>query len=322
MNKIKDILLGVAVGDALGVPVEFKSRLYLYQKPVKDMIGYRVYNQPPGTWSDDSSLTFCLAESLVLGYDLMDISRCFINWKTNAYWTAHNEVFDIGITTANALDDLGQILYQKDEKRLKNLIYEGDEFKNGNGSLMRIAPLLCYIKGKELAEQFKIIKEVSALTHRHIRAAIACLVYLNFMEHLLGGISKEAAYKQTQETIGNFLDSIELSQNEWEHFDRILNQNIADFPEDQINSSGYVIHSLEASFWCILHSDNYSDAVLKAVNLGIDTDTTAAITGGLAGLIYGMDAIPEHWLNQLARRDDIEYLAKKLNDVYPLVDKL
>ena len=310
------ILLGVAIGDAVGVPVEFKSRLYLKENPVTQMMAYGTHKQPIGTWSDDSSLTFCLAESLTNGYDLMDIAKKFIKWVDQAYWTAHDNVFDCGITTGNAIDDLRQIVAEKDEKRLKSLIYEGDEFKNGNGSLMRIAPLILYIQDKPIEQQFEIIKEVSALTHRHIRAAIACLIYLKFMEQIIKGETKEVAYENTQTIILDFFQKQEISEWESSRFLRILEEDIQQVEEDEIRASGYVIDSLEACFWCILNTDNFKDAILKAVNLGEDTDTTAAIVGGVAGILYGTDDIPRAWKANLVRIGDIESLAKKLDSVF------
>ena len=126
MNKIKSALLGVAIGDALGVPVEFKPRSYLQKQPVKDMIGYGSHNQPLGTWSDDSSLTFCLVESLITGYDLKDLANRFVNWYETAYWTAHNDVFDVGIATSQAIWHLKQGV-----EPLKAGLAE--ESSNGNG---------------------------------------------------------------------------------------------------------------------------------------------------------------------------------------------
>jgi ADP-ribosylglycohydrolase len=170
-NIAKDVLLGVAVGDALGVPVEFESRTYLTENPVTDMQEFGTHFQPKGTWSDDSSLTFCLAESLLNGYNLADIAEKFCLWRENAYWTAHNEVFDIGITTDDSLRKVRKILNIRDYTALHQLANNDNPTQNGNGSLMRILPLLLYIKEMEIEKQFEIIWEVSALTHPHIRAA-------------------------------------------------------------------------------------------------------------------------------------------------------
>jgi len=125
-------------------------------EPAKGMIGYGTYNQPPGTWSDDSSLTLCLAESLVSGYDLKDISMKFIKWKNEAYWSARGQVFDIGNTTSKAITRLKAIIESHELEELKLQKYYGNEYDNGNGSLMRIMPLLFYVKSKPIKEQFEI----------------------------------------------------------------------------------------------------------------------------------------------------------------------
>ena len=139
LNTCKDILFGLAVGDALGVPVEFQSREEISRQPVTDMIGYGTHNKPAGTFSDDSSLAFCLAEAIASGFTLESTGRNFINWRYNNYWTADNEVFDIGMTTQRAIDRLVKGTPPQ---------HAGDfeEESNGNGSLMRILPLLVYIR--------------------------------------------------------------------------------------------------------------------------------------------------------------------------------
>ncbi|WP_396168917.1 ADP-ribosylglycohydrolase family protein [Flavobacterium sp.] len=304
-NKIKSVLFGVAVGDALGVPVEFKNRQTISANPVKDMMGYGTYNLPAGTWSDDSSLSFCLAEALTKDFDLNTIGQNFINWYYNNYWTPRGNVFDIGIATRQAIDRLA-----KGEQ--PELAGGFEASSNGNGSLMRILPLLFYLLDKPINERYEIIKQVSSITHGHIRSVIACFYYLEFALHLLDGKDKFEAYKKLQTEITNHLQSLSINPTEVNFFDRLLQQNIHELSEENIFSSGYVLHTLEASIWCLLTTENYKDAVLKAVNLGEDTDTTGAVTGGLAGLCYGLDTIPPNWLKQLARYDDIENLAERL----------
>jgi ADP-ribosyl-[dinitrogen reductase] hydrolase len=308
-----NILLGVSVGDALGVPVEFKSRSEISKKPVEDMIGFGTHHVPPGTFSDDSSLTFCLAEALVFGYDLNKIAQNFINWRYSNYWTATNVVFDIGITTQQSIDRL------KTGVR-PDLAGEFDVYSNGNGSLMRILPLIVYIKDKPIDERYGIIRQVSSITHGHIRSTIACFYYLEFALGLLGGLGKFEIYKNLQNTIPGFLDSLSINPDEKNLFYKLLIDRIDLISEDQINSSGYVLHTLEASIWCLLTTNNYKDAILAAVNLGWDTDTTGAVTGGLAGMLYGHKTIPKNWTDQLARRADIENLALRLSNAYSDTD--
>jgi ADP-ribosylglycohydrolase len=316
-NKVIDALLGVAVGDALGVPFEFSSREKMQLHPAKDMVGFGTYNQPMGTWSDDASLTFCLAESLVNGYDLADIASKFIQWKHEAYWSARGEVFDIGITTSKAIARLKLILESGDLQALHNLKFSGDEQDNGNGSLMRIIPLLFYIKGKATQEQFDIIWEVSALTHRHIRAAMSCLIYIKLAEKLLLEQDKLSAYASTRTDILQFWDTIDFPASERLHFERLVQQDIQEVSIASLKTGGYVIEVLESSIWFFLRKDSYEDTVLSIINLGHDTDTAAAIAGGLAGIYYGASGIPNYWLASLARLEDITELGRKLHVQFP-----
>jgi len=313
-NYPLDVLLGVSVADALGVPVEFKSREYLKSKPLSDMIGFGTYNQVPGTWSDDSSLTFCLADSLSNAYNLTDLAQKFVDWKFKAIWTAHDELFDIGNTTSKAIDHLKKLLSLQKNDELYTLRSETDESTNGNGSLMRILPLIFYIRNKTIDEQFEIVWDVSALTHYHLRSAIACFIYLKIAEFIMQGHSFEESNHKMQVMMKEFFVMKEISSAEQKVFDRIINLHIGKLPESAIQSSGYVIHSLEASLWCLHNFHSYKDAVLAAINLGHDTDTTAAITGGLAGLLYSSQNIPQQWINSLAKKDEIIQLSKKLNE--------
>lgn len=305
IDKVKSVLFGVAVGDALGVPVEFKSRETIVKNPVTDMIGYGTYDLPPGTWSDDSSLSFCLAEALTQELDLYIVGQNFVKWFHDGYWTPHGNVFDIGIATRQAISRLAN--GEKPE-----LAGGFDERDNGNGSLMRIAPLLFYLLDKPINQRYHIIKNVSSITHGHVRSVIACFYYLEFAKQLFEEKDKFEIYRNLQSHVANHLKSLSIDSKEIELFDRLLKSDIYNVDESQIQSSGYVLHTLEASIWCLLTTNNYKEAVLKAVNLGSDTDTTGAVTGGLAGLLYGLHNIPKTWIEQIARKEDIENLAERL----------
>lgn len=297
---IKDALFGVAVGDALGVPVEFMSRDRLTENPVTGMIGYGTHGQPAGTWSDDSSLTFCLADMLCGEYDLQHLATRFISWRFGAYWTPRGSVFDIGIATSEAIWRLRQ-------GASPVLAGGNDEYSNGNGSLMRILPLLFYIKDMPMEERYRHTAEVSSLTHRHQRSINGCFIYLEMALAILQGQTPEQAYQTICQTIPPFLQNDEVS-----HYERILSGKLRECTAADIRGSGYVVSSLEASIWCLLHTSTYADAVLSAVNLGEDTDTTGAVTGGLAGLTYGWASIPADWVNVLAKRDAIDVLIANL----------
>lgn len=307
-NKVKAGIMGVCIGDALGVPVEFRSREQLKRAPVTKMRALGTHHQPAGTWSDDSSLTLCLADSLCNGYNTENMALKFLQWYNAEIWTPHGRVFDIGIATRQAM-------YKISKGYTPQLCGGTSEFDNGNGSLMRILPLLFYIKDFPVEARFDKIKEVSSITHGHIRSVIACFIYLEFLLEILNGTEKIEAYHKIQQSIKHFLDYTPVcSQTEMDKFERILNKNIFEYEEEKIGSGGYVLHSLEASLWCFLNSESYSEAVLKAVNLGEDTDTTGAITGGIAGIYYGFESIPQEWIAELVRKDDIEALCEKLHE--------
>ncbi|RZL10689.1 MAG: ADP-ribosylglycohydrolase family protein [Hymenobacter sp.] len=312
---VRAALLGVAVGDALGVPVEFIARAARQADPVTGLRGYGTHHQPPGTWSDDSSLTFCLAETLAThGHNVVDAASRFVRWQDEGYWTAHGRVFDIGIATAEAL--------QRVRRGVAPLQAGGkDEYSNGNGSLMRILPLVFSTKAQSIAQRFHSVREISSITHAHIRSVMACFIYIEMARQLLSGLAIGEAFAAMQRIVNEFFQAEAIgSELEIRQFHRLLEQPygdylikpLVDYAEEEIKSSGYVVHTLEAALWCLLKHATYAATVLAAVNLGDDTDTTGAVAGGLAGLAYGEAGIPAEWLAGLARRADIEDLAQRL----------
>lgn len=306
-NKLKSAILGLAVGDALGVPYEFISRDIIKKNPCKDMIGYGTHNKKAGTWSDDTSLTLCLLDNLNnknINYN--DIMDSFALWYDKGHYTADGDTFDIGITTRDAIDNY---------KNGKNPIKCGlsDEYSNGNGSLMRILPIAFYIKkyfdGKlfENSEVINIIYNISSLTHSHKRSLIACVIYTAIALNLINDMKIEEAINKALK------DSFDYYKNENEinNYKRIFDSDFKKLNDTKIKSSGYVVHTLEASIWILLNTSNYKDAVLKAVNFGDDTDTTAAVIGGLAGLYYGVDNIPSKWIDTLVNKELIINICSK-----------
>lgn len=303
--KILSGLMGLCVGDALGVPVEFTSREDRTASPVTDMMGYGTWNQPPGTWSDDSSLTFCLAECLCdQEFSLEAIAQSFCRWRSEGNWTAHGTVFDIGGTTAIAIYRLYQGVSPLESG-------ETSTGTNGNGSLMRILPLAFCYKIIDFGELIERVHQVSAITHAHPRSQIACGIYISIAVCLLQGYKLEDAYLLGLRNVKHIYIQPKFI-TELSHFERILSTRVGELSVDEVRSSGYVIDSLEAALWCLLNSHSYAEAVLKAVNLGDDTDTTASVTGGLAGIYYGIGDIPTMWIEQIARKEDIIDLANRL----------
>ncbi len=304
-NKLFGGIFGLAIGDALGVPVEGWYRTALKNNPVVDMREFGSHQQPKGTWSDDSSLTFCLIEALNDGYDLNAIATNFSKWKKAEIWTPHGKVFDIGIGTRNAIAYI-------DKGHAPDVCGGMEISDNGNGSLMRILPMAFYLYNlNDTAEIYLKIKQVSSITHAHFRSIFSCYIYTIYAIDLLHGKDKFEAYDNMKKTVGDFLSKNNFNVDEVALFDRIIKQDISKLNEEVISSSGYVLHSLEASFWCFLTTNSYEDAALKAVNLGHDTDTTGAIAGGLAGIYYGYDLLPETWKNCLVKKQAIELLCEK-----------
>jgi len=306
-NDIRRAFLGLIVGDALGVPVEFVDREKLKSSPIKDMTGYGTYNQPPGTWSDDTSLTLCTIESLIGGFDIVDMGNRFVRWLYQNHWTPHGEVFDVGGTTEAGL------------QRLKRGVSPANSGStqvsaNGNGSLMRILPLLFYVDAIETDQKrYEVIRQVSAITHAHLRSTLSCFYYLEFARFLCHGSTSAEAYEAANESFLLFVQKEGIEKHEVAQFNRLISGNLAMLDESEIKTDTYVIYTLEAALWCVLTTQSYPEAVLKAVNLGKDTDTTAAVTGGLAGLLYSADAIPPGWLKQIAKREQIEDLIDRFS---------
>lgn len=163
-----------------------------------------------------------------------------------------------------------------------------------------------------IEERYAKVKEVSSITHAHFRSVYACFIYMEMALLLLKGRTAEQAYFEMKKTVRDFTNSKGFNKAELDLFARILDADIKTMEESKVHATGYVLHTLEASLWCLLNTDNYVDAVLKAVNLGGDTDTTACVTGGLAGLLYEFDAIPKEWVECIARINDIHDLSERV----------
>jgi len=310
-NKTLSAIMGLCVGDALGVPVEFKSRYQLKRDPVVDMRSYGTYNQPAGTWSDDTSMTLCTLDSLSNRLDYKDIMDKFLSWYKKGEYTPFGETFDIGMGTRRALTN-----YANGEEPLKSGgIGERD---NGNGSLMRILPLFFYLQktyGENFNEKekpYEIIHNISALTHRHKRSMIACGIYITIADYISSDYNLNEAVKLGIKKSFQYYEDKEEFKEELKYYQRLNDKNFHKLPEEEIKSSGYVVVSLEAALWSLVNTVSYKGCVLKAVNLGEDTDTVAAIAGGLAGLYYGCEDIPKEWLDKIQRRKYVEELCKNL----------
>ena len=297
-SRILGGLYGSLIGDALGVPVEFQSRVVRKSDPVTSMRSFGTWNQPAGTWSDDGSLLLCSVESLAENcFDTEDMGKRMLRWFDLGHWTAHGLVFDIGNATRNALDriSLGSPAEEAGGR---------GEHSNGNGSLMRILPVPLASLEWELDVFCERISRASAITHAHDRSRLACVLHGLLVRALMRGESPAAAHHNAAAEFRARYST----HREYSHFSPLLNPGLSTASESTIESSGYVLHTLEASLWCLLTTRSFSECVLKAVNLGDDTDTTGCVAGGLAGVYYGIDAIPTDWLQALPRQKDLRDL--------------
>lgn len=298
----KSVVMGHTVADALGVPVEFCERSALDEKPVKDLTGYGTYPYPEGTWSDDTSMSLCTLDSLNKGkIDYDDIMTNFLKWLNNCEYTATGEVFDVGRACLKSI-----MMYSETGD-----IYScgrTSDYSNGNGSLMRIHPIalfLFYKNNMTVYEKLNAVHITSALTHAHERSKIGCGIYSFVLWELLSARDKESVPKGLEKAKEYYKEYPELN-----HYKRIFDKNFIHTERENISSSGYIVSTLEAALWCLMTTGGYSECVLKAVNLGGDADTIGAVAGGLAGALYGYDAIPERWIGAVKRRKYIEDMCR------------
>jgi len=285
-------LLGLAVGDAIGTAVEFKPRDSF--APLTDMVGGGPFSLAPGEWTDDTTMALCLAESLLAKgtVDQADLMARFAGWLQRGENTVSGRCFDIGSTTRDAI---------------QSFLASGNPSAGshaasaaGNGSLVRLAPLAIFARGDRALAELLAGKQ-SRTTHATPEVIDSCRLFTDMLIDALTGADKTGALRQRVMALTPKV--LFISAGEYKSKTR-----------DQIRSSGYVVHSLEAALWSVRNTDSFRDAVLLAANLGDDADSVAAVAGQLAGALYGAKAIPAEWLAKLAWRDRIETLANELFD--------
>lgn len=307
INNIEGALFGLLVGDALGVPYEFHEA---YEIPPRELIEYtppdgfiRAHGGvPPATWSDDGAQALCLLESLLEHGDYVeeDFINRLVAWDTEGYMCVDDAKFDIGLTTANAL-----LMYRL------GVGVEGatqtDERSNGNGSLMRCLPLAFFDFPDE--KLIEIACAQSRVTHGHPRSMGCCAMYVLWARYILNGVDHDEAWERAIDTIeawdGDSSVIFELDNHVWGkcHVGK---------------GSGYVVDSLLTAKMLIDQCDSYEEVVKTAIALGDDTDTTACIAGGIAGIVFGFDDIPERWVQGLRGLDTVRIIMDKVIDKWGL----
>lgn len=293
-NRLRGCLLGLAVGDALGTTVEFMPRGSFHR--MTDMVGGGPFKLKAGQWTDDTSMALCLAASLIekKGFDPADQMDRYWDWYKKGYMSSTGVCFDIGNTVRFALDRYN---------RTRNP-FSGSNSPNsaGNGSLMRLAPIPMFYF-PDLDKIIHFAGESSRTTHGALECIEACKLFAEMIHLALSGHDQDQIL---------FDPKVNITAPK---IKAISDGSYSSKTIDQIHGTGYVVESLEAVLWCFYKTNSFEEAILRAVNLGDDADTTAAICGQIAGTFYGETNIPEKWLNKLHMRSEITELADKLLEV-------
>lgn len=297
-DKFIGSLVGLAVGDALGASVEFLKRDSYFIKEYRK--GGR-YDVLLGEYTDDTAMSLCLCESLILnGFNEANQLELYLKWLECGYMSANNKSIGIGITTYKSLMDF---------KKNKNTIStRANKNSAGNGSLMRIAPIALY-NHSNIKQALAQAALSSYTTHALDICADACMMYAGLIHGALKNLDKDEILSKNY---AKWLFGLSKEYKISDEIADILNGSYKEKSRDEIHSTGYVLHSLEASLWCFYNSDTFEKGLILAVNLGDDTDTIGAIYGQLAGAFYGFDSIPKYFSKNLLRSDFIQDMALRL----------
>lgn len=293
LARYRGCLLGLATGDAVGTTVEFQPRGTF--QAVTDMTGGGPFDLQPGEWTDDTSMALCMAHSLAErgGFDARDQMDRYVRWRRDGYMASNGRCFDIGATISAALDRF--------ERTGNPFAGSIDPNASGNGGIMRLAPVvLFYYPDRKAVLHYAAAS--SRLTHASPECISSARLLADVIHQALGGAAK-----------GDIARRAEDEYSATPSVQAIANGEYMSKTEDEIHGTGYVVSSLEAALWAFWHTDTFEQAILRAVNLGDDTDTTAAICGQVAGAFYGEGGIPSHWLDRLAMRTEISSLTEALH---------
>jgi ADP-ribosyl-[dinitrogen reductase] hydrolase len=285
-------LMGLAVGDAIGTTLEFVPRAEISQ-PLTDMVGGGPFNLPPGLWTDDTSMALCLGQSLLEhGFDMHDQLNRYLDWYENGYMSSTGTCFDIGGTTADAIG----------RYRDQGVTRAGskDPKDAGNGSIMRLAPIVIYFQDEPDAA-IHYAKEQSKTTHQAPECLQACQLLAEILLRAIKGMSKT-----------DVLAPSALGRDWSTGMQSIALGKYKSKSSHEIRGTGYVVSSLEAALWCFNTTRSFSECVLAAANLGDDADTTAAVAGQIAGAHYRVSGIPKAWLERVHMHSEIRRMAMLL----------
>ncbi len=302
-NRQRGVLLGLAVGDALGAAVEFSSPGTFEE--VTDFRSGGPHGLEPGEWTDDTSMALALADSIAdVGWDLNDQAERYLAWWCTGKYSVNGRVFDIGVTTSAALMRFRQT---------GDAQTSGDPspYASGNGSIMRLAAVpiayarLCPDRLDLLIER---LVDSSRPTHASPQCLSACAYLGVVLAGLVNGTPREQVLSSRWEPLKRLNDTFTLHP----HVKEVASGSFRRRKPPEIRGSGYVVQSLEAALWAFHDASDFREAVLRAVNLGDDADTTGAVGGQLAGAHWGESGIPKEWRDGLKGREEIEPILKQL----------
>jgi len=348
-SRIRGSFLGLAVCDALGAPVEFKSRGSF--PTITSMQPNSTFNLGPGYFTDDTSMALCLAHSLLengLVSNSVDQARKYRAWSQTGYQSSAGRCFDIGNLTRDALGVWRHAVVVnnqygphgvspdavKDHEALQrvqaiiNNRFDRDRYSS-NGSLMRVLPV-GLLFAQHLPRAARAAAESSRVTHPHPRCILSCALYTILVAQCLQdpNVSKDSLVNHISECVAAVKERAARSTSESKskyasgHFlgrfePYTTLKNFQDKPEQKIRSTGYVLDTLEAALWAFFTTSSFREGAVKVVNLGGDADTVGAVYGGLAGAFYGDEQIPEEWLQEMKRLDLVEAVVGKIIAVRP-----
>jgi ADP-ribosyl-[dinitrogen reductase] hydrolase len=299
IERYRGCMLGLAVGDAVGTTLEFRTAGSF--TPIGDMVGGGPFGLKAGEWTDDTSMALCLAASLVEceGFDALDQMRRYIRWRDDGYMASNGRCFDIGRTVSAAL--------RRFERTGDPFAGSTDPYTTGNGSIMRLAavPLFYARRPRGAIEKSG---DSSRTTHGSAIAIDACRYFAALIVGALGGESKETLLSSRYCPVADYWEARPLAPE----IDEVAAGSFKRRNPPEIRGSGYVVRSLEAALWAFFHGGTFEEGCLLAVNLGDDADTTGAVYGQLAGAFYGVQGISQQWLARLARVRLIELLVEQL----------
>jgi len=299
LERYRGSLLGLAVGDALGMPIEGAPPGSF--QPIENMVASEYLGVPAGCWTDDTSMALCLAESLIerQGLDPVDQLERYLRWYREGHLSSAEHAFGIGLTVRESLRQF--------ERTREPYCGSTDPMSAGNGCIMRLAPVPLLYAGKP-REAIQRSAESSRTTHQAQAAIDACRYLGGLIAGAANAAGKEELLSEGYSPIPGYFEQSPLVAE----IDEIAAGSFKRREPPEIQGTGYVVKSLEAALWAFYHSDSFAEGCLLAVNLGDDADTTGAVYGQLAGAFYGEHAIPDLWRSQLAHRDLIESFAERL----------